>query len=129
MKVDVDVEVEFIRIQIPVALLAVGGHVDRNLPFRDGDNWDIVVTLDGGRINGWPPGHEVEMSMKVVDEGVYMLLAPDGTIVSKIVGHIVPHGVVPGRYGDYVDFKINGHGVIANWRNALDLDFSAFFPA
>ena len=53
--------------------------------------------------------------MKVVDMGTYR------AIVGEVVEDYVPHGVIPGEYGDYVDFDIDENGVITNWPKHPDI--------
>lgn len=38
---------------------------------------------------------------------------------------IVPHGIIPGSYGDYIEMTINEDGIIAEWLK--DLCFESFF--
>lgn len=54
------------------------------------------------------------MYMKVCDEGVYELRNSEGR-VAILEREYVPHGVIPGKYRDYVSLKINPQGVITNW--------------
>jgi hypothetical protein len=86
-----------------------------DFPHRDGDRWRIEVLIDSGEILNWPEGVEYDLYMKVVDGGTYTLNDANGEEVGAIYENYVPHGVVPGEYGDYVDLKIGGDGVIKNW--------------
>jgi siroheme synthase len=86
----------------------------------------LVTTGRQLRENGWPQGVEGRFYMKVVDEGTYTLINLQGdtrTVVACKQGDYVPHGVVPGEYGDYVHLKINGHGVITNWPKSPRCEF------
>ncbi len=62
--------------------------------------------------------------MKVCDEGVYTLLS-DGKEVATRDGY-VPHGVVPGEYGDYVILNIASDGKITNWPAPDEIDLDGF---
>ena len=61
---------------------------------------------------------------KVCDAGVYTLFDEDGQTIAIRAGY-VPHGIVPGEYGDYIDLKINEQGIITNWPKQPDA--SEFF--
>jgi hypothetical protein len=91
-----------------------------DFPLLKGKTWKAQVDIDTGRIMGWPAGEEREMFVKVCDAGVYTLLDSDWNTVAVKDGY-VPHGVVPGEYGDYVHLKINGEGVITNWPENPDV--------
>lgn len=118
-----EIEVSKVIIDIPVR------YEDEDIPFdfplRQGDRWRAEVMIDSGHIDGWPEGREAEMHMKVVDEGYYQLIDPEGNVIATRSNDYVPHGVVPGEYGDYVHLVISGDGVIQNWPEFPDL--SVFF--
>lgn len=96
-----------------------------DFPFREGDMWKAKVEIDTGKIVGWPEGKSWDLDMKVCDEGSYYLLDSEGNTVADIQDNYVPNGVIPGRYGDYVELNINTQGVITNWPKKPNL--SAFF--
>jgi len=87
-------------------------------------HWCVRVDIDTGIIEGWPDGETRDMHVKVCDEGIYRLLDANGAEVAMIADY-VPHGVVPGSYGDYVELAIDGAGRITNWPDAPDV--SRFF--
>jgi hypothetical protein len=58
--------------------------------------------------------------MKVNDSGTYILRDGSGDIIAERDDY-VPHGIIPGEYGDYVDLKINEVGKITNWPKNIDL--------
>ena len=95
-----------------------------NFPLRQGDVWRATVDIDTGKIHDWPVGRSGKLYEKVVDGGTYALFNADGILVAQISDY-VPHGVVPGDWGDYVDLKINEQGVITNW--PTDPDVAEFF--
>lgn len=98
--------------------------ISYDFPMRKGDLWKAKVELDTGKIVDWPAGKSGDLYMKVCDEGTYTLLDDAGQKVAAIEQNYVPHGVVPGKYGDYVDLEISEDGTITNWPRKPDL--SAF---
>jgi len=109
-------EVEISHIKMSLSVRYEEEDMPNNYPFRKGDMWNIVVNVDTGKIEGWPEGIEPrELYMKVCDEGTYTLLTPTGTEIVERENDYVPHSMVPGQYGDYIDFKIDEKGVITNW--------------
>ena len=94
-------------------------------PLRDGDMWRIVVDVETGKIRNWPAGVKVpklNLTMKVCDEGRYHLIGVDGNVIASINQDYVP-GCIPGEYGDYVHFDLDGKGNITNWKfDASNLD-------
>ena len=84
-------------------------------PHRKGDMWDVRIDVETGQIQDWPgPREALDLYMKVVDGGRYYLLDGAGQRVVSIEDDYVPRGI-PGAYGDYVNFKIDGDGRITNW--------------
>lgn len=113
IKVEKEIEIDSIRVSLPVRYEEED--IPNNFPLRKGDMWCAQIDLDTGAIRGWPKGQSGELSMKVCDEGTYTLLDKCGGAVSCIEQNYVPHGVVPGKYGDYVELIINADGIITNW--------------
>ncbi len=109
----VELDIRSIVLDLPVRYDEDGMPLD--FPHRDGDSWRIEVLIDSGQILNWPEGVEHDLYMKVVDGGTYTLIDANGEEVGAIRENYVPHGVVPGEYGDYVNLKIGGNGVIKNW--------------
>lgn len=105
--------------------------IPNDFPGRVGDTWTAFIDLSTGKIttpDAVPIRAEVEMYMKVVDEGCYYLLDESGSVVASREQEYVP-GFMPGdHYGDYLILKIKG-GIVTNWKE-LDADdiASAFFP-
>ena len=126
MKVTKEVEIE--KIIIAINIRYVGDDEDddvpRNFPLLNGSLWKATVMVDSGQIEEWPGGEARNLFCKVCDSGAYTLIDGDGEIVVQREGY-VPNGIVPGKYGDYVDLKINSDGVIENWPTHPDL--SDFF--
>jgi len=119
----VEIEVEWITIHLPVRYEEED--IPNDFPLRNGDVWSAKVNLETGVIDGWPTGKSGKLEMKVCDEGVYRLHDAKGNIVGEIDQDYVPHGVVPGEYGDYVHLDIDENGQITNWPRKLN--FSKFF--
>lgn len=78
---------------------------------------NLHVIIDTGEIINWPKGEDwsLDIFLKVTDTGIYQLLDPFGKKVGEIDQYYVPHGLIPGEYGDYVDLKIDDQGFITNW--------------
>lgn len=128
----VEIDVTHILLVLPVRY----GEEDipNNFPMRTGDKWEALVEIDTGKIVGWPGGEEApefqtcDLYMKVCDGGCYTLYNKQGEqleILATRREDYVPHGVVPGEYGDYVNLQIAA-GAIVNWPKNPDV--SAFFP-
>lgn len=118
------VEVTCIRLELAVRY--EDEEMPYDFPLRDGDMWKATVEIDTGKIKDWPEGKDGSVEMKVCDEGSYALLDIDGNTVAEIKQDYVPHGIVPGEYGDYVNLQIDATGTITNWPKSPDL--SGFFP-
>lgn len=117
-------EIDVYAVRIAVAVRYEEEDIPNDFPLREGDVWRGTVELDTGRIIGWPAGRGGEMYMKVCDDGTYELLGKDLQSIAIIEGY-VPHGVVPGEYGDYINLEINSDGIITNWPKNPDV--SAWF--
>lgn len=123
--VPTQIEISFIEVRLPVR------YDDEDMPYdfplREGDTWNALIHIDTGKIEAWPPGETGRFHMKVCDEGTYILLAADGTtVIATIENGYVPSDLIPGEYGDYVEFQINEDGAITNWPKKPDV--SQFFP-
>lgn len=117
-----EIEIKSIIINVPVRYEEED--IPYDFPMRHGDQWSATVDIDTGQIQGWPQGKVGHLYMKVVDGGSYNLVGDQGQTLATRQDY-VPHGIVPGEYGDYIDLKINEHGVITNWPKNPDV--SAFF--
>ena len=116
-----EIDVAFLLMTLPVDYGEEDMVID--FPFRDGDIWQVVIDIESGRIIDWPHGREgaIEM-MKVRDGGVYDLLDANKAPIATINHEYVPHGLVPGEYGDYVSLNILGDGTISNWPKSPSID-------
>lgn len=114
------VEITHVLVTLPVRYEEED--IPNDFPLRQGKKWEAKIEIDTGKILGWPEGQAGEIEyMKVCDEGSYALLDASGNVVLSIEQNYVPHGVIPGEYGDYVTLKINEHGVITNWPKRPDI--------
>lgn len=121
-----EVEISSVFIDLPVRF--GDDDMDYDAPLRSGDSWCAEIDIDSGTIINWPLGKTLDLYLKVVDMGCYFLYDDNGHTVASIEGDYVPHGLIPGDWGDcdYVSLKINEHGQITNWPKQPNLD--AFFP-
>ena len=88
-------------------------------PNREQITFEILA--DTGKILGWPKGERRDVCIKVRDSGIYQLLGQKGEPLAIIKEDYVPHGVVPGSYGDYLEFTVNSLGVIEEWPSSFDI--------
>lgn len=119
------VEIDIRYVSINVAVRYGEEDIPNDFPLRFGDVWNAFVEIDTGCIPGWPIGQSGELSMKVCDQGTYQLLDENMMLIASLESEYVPHGVVPGRYGDYIELNIDATGRITNWPKRVDV--SEFF--
>lgn len=126
-------EVDITHLQITLPINHGNEAIPDDFPLRTKtitnkrDIWKATIEVETGKILEWPQGREEYMYMKVVDGGVYKLIDWHGREVGSLVGDYVPHGLVPGEYGDYVELHINEKGIITNWPEDPNLsDFQEF---
>jgi hypothetical protein len=119
-------EVDVATIEVILPVRYDDEDIPYDAPMRAGDIWQAEIDAATGEIYHWPRGKTLDMYMKVCDSGTYILRDGSGDIIAARYDY-VPHGIIPGEYGDYVDFKINEMGKITNWRKHIDLsDFEGF---
>ena len=113
-----DVDVATIEVILPVR------YDDEDIPYdapmRDSKVWRACIDIDEGRVWHWPQGKPLDMHMKVVDGGIYILRDSEGINIAERKDY-VPHGIIPGEYGDYVELKIDETGKITNWPKKISL--------
>ena len=120
---DTEVQCDTVLIELPVNY--DDEDIPYDFPFREHDVLTLEVLIADGKIVDWPADWgAVRVVMKVVDEGTYTLF-DQGLPVAAIEQWYVPHGLIPGEYGDYVEFNINELGYITNWPKSPDV--SEFF--
>ena len=116
------VEVKFVCIDVHPRHL---DEEEKPVPMINGSKWLSVVDIETGKIIDWPQGEEREYYWKICDAGSYYLLDANKQILLSIIQNYVPNNLLPGEYGDYLDLKINGEGVITNWlKNPTSEDFT-----
>ena len=120
-KIPITIEVNITHVLVNLPVRYEEEDIPNDFPLREGDEWNAMIEIDTGKIEGWPQGQTGGFYMKVVDEGTYRLLDDKGAVVAYIEQNYVPHGVIPGEHGDYVDFDIDANGVITNWPKRPDI--------
>jgi len=130
-----EIEIGSVYMRIPVRYEE---DIPNDFPFRKGNMWEISFTPEG-QIIGWTKEHEdwfvknqdnpnveglvFNFHMKVCDEGYYEVRDVHGKAFLTIKDRYVPHCLIPGSYGDYVELDINSTGEILN----LELNFPEAF--
>lgn len=117
----VEVDVKSVVVDIPVRYEEED--IPNDFPLRVGDRWKATIDVETGQIHDWPQGKTGSFYMKVCDEGIYTLLDQEGNELAKIDEDYVPN-LIPGEYGDYVEFAIDENGIVTNWPKHPD--FSNF---
>lgn len=118
----VEIEVKSVLIQIPIRYGTED--IPNDFPLRRGDVWEATVDIDTGKIEKWPLGESGQLLTKVCDGGSYTLLDAKGAEVGRVADY-VPHGLIPGQFGDYIELRISKNGTIVNWPVSPNL--SRFF--
>lgn len=118
--VEKEVDAAFVKVRVPVRY--EDEDIPYDFPMRDGNKWEATIDIDAATIVGWPAGRTGSMHMKVVDGGTYVLLDRDGKVLADLAGEYVPHGLIPGEYGDYIILEIDESGKITNWPRRPHLD-------
>ena len=125
-KVKIETEIEAVELKMCVAVRYEEEDIPNDFPGRSGDALTMRIEIDTGKIIGWPEGVDAEIeSMKVCDQGCYSIFDPTGKQLAELNREYVPHGLVPGEYGDYIKLKIE-KGIITNWPKKPNL--KEFFP-
>lgn len=114
-------EVEITHVRIAAAVNYEEEEIPNDFPGRRGEMWHAVINVDTGEIAGWPQGRGERMHLTVKDSGSYYLMDSSGKEVSSIEANYVPHGLVPGDYGDVILLHIDETGRITNWPKRPDL--------
>ena len=129
VKRPVEIELKYITIGFPVDADDIEEDNLADLIDPAQPNWlEFRVDIETGKIQDFrgDPDESYDIYVKVVDQGSYSLIDSTGSVVAEIEENYVPHGVVPGDYGDYVRFSIHGgKGIITNWPKKPDI--SEFF--
>ena len=88
-------------------------------PFRTGNNWTPIISLNDGRIIDWPESTNAYIHFKVCDSGEYWLLDENKKRIAEWNGFYVPdeflcHG--DNGYGDYIIMNIDANGNIEGYK-------------
>ena len=130
VKRPIEIELKYISIGFPVDADDIEEDNLADLIDPDHPNWlEFRVDIETGKIQDFRgnPDESYDIYVKVVDQGVYQLIDEKGSVEAELDREYVPHGIVPGQYGDYVSLKIHGgRGIITNWPKKPDI--SEFFP-
>lgn len=118
VKLPREIEISHVRIQAPVSY----GEMPNDFPFRKGDEWDVTIDIDTGKILNWPEGRSETLHLTVNDAGTYTLLDREWKPLATRKQNYVPHGVIPGQFGDTIEITIRPDGVIAEWPKKPDVD-------
>lgn len=89
------------------------------IPHRKVNDWCPIIHLADGIVLDWPAGVVADVHYKICDAGEYWLLNEQKERIGKWAGYYVPdkflcHGTK--GYGDYIIMKIDGNGIIKDWR-------------
>lgn len=111
------IEEEFMVKYIDIAAAVHFGdeQIPYDAPLRFGDIWIAKIDIEEKRVVDWPKGKELDLYIKVADQGTYVLRDSDGEAVASRVDDYVPNALLPGEYGDYLHLDIDADGVIKNW--------------
>jgi hypothetical protein len=110
----VPTELEITHVRIAAAVNYDEEEIPNDFPGRKGEMWHAVINVDTGVIRDWPTGRAEKMHLTVKDCGSYYLMA-EGREVSRIESDYVPHGLIPGSYGDVIELNIDSTGRVTNW--------------
>jgi hypothetical protein len=111
------VKVEFDAIRVIAPVRYDEEDMPNDAPFRKGDTWDVTIRLDddgAACIEGWPQGQTLDLHMKVVDCGTYIVMHK-GKEVGKREQDYVPDCFPGTHYGDYLILDIYADGAVTNW--------------
>lgn len=95
--------------------------VKEDIGYKPSDYWNIVIDINSGKVLGWPEGFCIRTHFKICDDGLYQVVAKDGTIVWDSIEsgyYYVPNFLEIGDdgWGDYMYLDIDGEGNIKDWK-------------
>ncbi len=114
-------EIELKRVEL-VLPFDSDDDVPENFPGRDDSTETLTfsIDLDTFQIADWPAERTpCYLNLMPRDSGVYRVFDADGNLV-KTIEDYVPHCLIPGSYGDYVELKIDASGKVKNMRPDSD---------
>lgn len=122
IKVKKEVEIKYLKLK--VAVRYEDEDMPFDYPFRHDDVWMPLIDIDNGKILNFEYHTDLDLHMKVCDEGSYYLFDEDNNTLLEIKNDYVPNKLIPGSYGDYIDLRISKDGTIENWyKNPSIKDF------
>lgn len=126
IKVPTVIEEDIKIVNIMAAVNYGEEEIPNDFPGRSGDIWKAEIEIETGKIRNWPAGRSEKMHLTVKDCGTYVLINAEGKAVARRDADYVPHGVVPGNYGDVIRLDIAEDGTVTNWPRRPDV--KDFFP-
>lgn len=86
------------------------------IPFSNGDKWEIEIDRETGNIRNWPKGVTAKTHYKSVDQNEIELIGQEGESVCSYDGYVPDFlSVYDSGYGDYVLIEIDGNGHIKDF--------------
>lgn len=130
MKFKIPNTIEDIRLLSISAAVNYGEEeIPNDFPGREGDVWNAEIDLDSRKLLNWPAGRVEKIHLTVKDCGSYSLISNSGRVVLSLDQEYVPHGVVPGKYGDTIELDIAADGTVKNWPRIPDISAFINLPA
>lgn len=117
-------EVEITHVRIAAAVNYEEDEIPNDFPGRIHDVWHADINIDTGKIEGWPQGRVEDMFLTVKDSGSYYLIdanSQKGTPIASRENDYAPNDLIPGKYGDTIELKIDGNGIVTNWPKNPDV--------
>jgi hypothetical protein len=118
--VEKEVDIKYVKIVFPLCCDDQNHEIPQEL--NDNGTFFAEVEIDTGSIVGFEG--DFDTYYEACDRGDYHLYDSECNLIASIKQNYVPHGLIPGEYGDYVELKVKG-GIITNWPKEPDL--SEFF--
>ena len=118
----------YLAVRIPIGVDDVGeGDIAADIPglvcptIEGHGSWAVTIDLVAGRMLDWgQPERGFSVNLKVKDTGRYMLLDAGRNPIIQLVDSYVPHGILDGDFGDYLELDILEDGRIDRWPGILD---------
>ena len=75
-----------------------------------GSMYFLNVCVDTGLVHNWHKNRPKKIFEKVCDAGIYELFDESDDSLARLEGEEVPHGLIPGDYGEYIELHIDENG-------------------
>ena len=94
------------------------------VPYKlpSGSLWSAVIDIDEKKFLNWPVKKPWKFEFKPRDSGTYILYTPELLEVARLDQEYVPNSLLPGEYGDYLEFDVDENGYILNWLKNPNFD-------